>query len=223
MATNGAYLFRQGTSPQTSTIQSSRIRIFATSADGPRFQKVGVTSTFGISESRGIEVVRGLGFGDQIAELVPGPTQPMSINITRAALYVQNLMQAFGYKAGMSGAVRSLKHHKWPFDIKVEIVLSEYANENPNNKNTVVSDSTAEGGLNNAGNPGLMALITVFEACWMESYSTDYGVDTAVVTENCSCQASDVYDTVSNYGDFIISGLSNASGNTDNRSLRFTS
>jgi hypothetical protein len=220
MATNGAYLFRQGTSPQTSTIQSSRVRIFSHSADGPKFAKIGVMSTFGISESRGIEVVRGLGFGDQIAELVPGPTQPMTINVTRAALYTQNLMQAFGYKSGMSGLVRSLKHHKWPFDIKVEVVLSEYANEAPGKKGVVSSSSAAEGGLNNDGNPGLSALITVFEACWMESYSTDYGVDTAVVTENCSIQASDVYDTVSNYGDFIDSGLNK--NDSTGRSLRYT-
>lgn len=216
---NGAYLFRQGTAPQTSTIQSSRVRIFSHSADGPKFQKIGVMSTFGLSESRSIEVVRGLGFGDQIAELVPGPTQPMSINVTRAALYAQNLMQAFGYKGGMSGLVRSLKHHKWPFDIKVEIVLSEYANENPSRTKTVDASSPNEGGLNNNGNPGLQAIITVFEACWMESWSTDYGVDTAVVTENCSIMASDVYDTVSMYGDFIDSGLNK--GDSTGRSNRF--
>ena len=217
---NGAYLFRQGTSPQTSTIQSSRVRIFSHSADGPKFQKIGVMSTFGLNESRSIEVVRGLGFGDQIAELVPGPTQPMSISVTRAALYAQNLMQAFGYKSGMSGLVRSLKHHKWPFDIKVEIVMSEYANENRSIKNTVDASSPNEGGLNNTGNPGLQAIITVFQACWMESWSTDYGVDTAVVTENCSIMASDVYDTVSNYGDFIDSGLNK--GDSTGRSLRFS-
>ena len=217
---NGAYLFKQGTSPQTSVIQSSRIRIFSHSADGPKFQKLGVMSTFGLSESRSVETVRGLGFGDQIAELVPGPTAPMQINATRAALYIQNIMQAFGYKSGMSGCVRSLKHHKWPFDIKVEIVLSEYANENPARKNTVESSSLPEGGLNNDGNPGLQALITVFEACWMESCSVDYGVETAVVTENCTMQASDVYDCVSLYGDFISSGLNKT--DPTGRSLRYT-
>lgn len=220
MATNGASLFRQGASPQTSTIQSSRIRIFSHSADGPKFMRLGVMSTFGISESRGLEVVRGLGFGDQIAEIVPGPTQPMTLNVTRAALYNQNLMQAFGYNAGMSGLVRSLKHHKWPFDIKVEIVLSEYANENPSKKNTVAASSASEGGLNNLGNPGLTALITVFEACWFESYGTDFGVDTAVVTENCSIQARDVYDYSSLYGEFLDSGLNK--NNTTGRSLIFT-
>jgi hypothetical protein len=218
--TNGAYLFRQGTSAQTSVIQSSRVRIFSHSADGPKFQKLGVISTFGVNESKSIEVVRGLGFGDQIAELVPGPTQPMTINVTRAALYVQNLMQAFGYKSGMSGCVRSLKHHKWPFDIKIEIVLSEYANEDPKRKNTVDGSSAAEGGLNNLGNPGLQAMITVMEACWFESYSTDYGVDQAVVTENCSIQCSDIYDLVSAYGDFIDSGLNK--GDSAGRSLRYT-
>jgi hypothetical protein len=218
--TNGAYLFRQGTSPQTSTVHSSRVRLFSHSADGPKFQKLGVISTFGINESKSIEVVRGLGFGDQIAELVPGVTQPMTINVTRACLYIQNIMQAFGYNSGISGCVRSLRHHKWPFDIKVEIVFSEYADEDPAIQNTVAADSPQEGGLNNLGNPGLQALITVMEGCWFESYSTDYGVDQAVVTENCSIQCTDIYDMVSAYGDFIDSGLNK--NNTTGRSLMYT-
>ena len=219
MAVNGAYLNRQGASPQTSTVQSSRVRIFSHSADGPKFMPIGVMSTFGVSEDRAIETVRGLGFGDQIAELVPGPTNPISINVTRTALYNQNIMQAFGYKGGMSGLVRSLKHHKWPFDIKVEIILSEYANENPAVKNVVPASYPPEGGLNNVGNPGLTALITIYEACWMTSWSTDFGVDTAVVSENCSINASDVIDSVSSYGQFIDSGL-NVSDSTG-RSIRF--
>ena len=68
----GGYVYRQGTSPNTETVISSRFKIFTDAVDVGKFVKLGVTSSFTYSESKTIDAVRGLGYGDQIAELVPG-------------------------------------------------------------------------------------------------------------------------------------------------------
>src|SRR5271167_3365836 len=153
-ATQGAYIYRQGTTPNTETVLSTRFKIFTDLVDVGAFVKLGVTSSFTYTESKTIDAVRGLGYGDQVAELVPGVTTPLSISITRTCLYVANLMQVLGYKAGTSGAVRPLKHHRWPFDIKTEVVFSELANEQ-NVGLATLADVPQEGGLNNTGNPGV--------------------------------------------------------------------
>jgi hypothetical protein len=141
--------------------------------------------------------------------------------ITRTALYLANLMQMMGYKAGVSGAVRSLKHHKWPFDIKTEIVFSELASQDPNVGQATVADVPNEGGLNNTGNPGLFAVATVYEGCWMTSYNTAYQVETAAVAEDCNIQVTDIFDVSGSvYGEFIDSG--NNSNDATGRSLLFT-
>ncbi|MEI6387905.1 MAG: hypothetical protein WCQ50_14830 [Spirochaetota bacterium] len=219
---NDSYLYRQGASAQTKTVISSRFKIFSHAVGVGKFVKMGVTSSFNISESRTVEAIRGLGYGDQIAELVPGVTQPMSITVTRTALYLANIMQMFGYKAGVSGLVRSLKHHKWPFDIKTEIVFSELASEAKNTDQALKADVPAEGGLNNLGNPGLYAVVTVYEGCWMESYTSNYQVEQAAVAEDATIQVSDIFDANGSvYGEFIDSGLNR--GDATGRSIRYQS
>lgn len=214
-----SYLYRQGATAQTKTVISSRFKIYSHVVGVGKFIKLGVTSSFGISESKNVETVRGLGYGDQVAELVPGVTQPMSLSITRTALYLANIMQMFGYKAGASGAVRSLKHHKWPFDIKTEIVFSELASEAKDVGSALKADVPNEGGLNNLGNPGLYAVVTVYEGCWMENYNTTFQVEQAAVSEQATVLVSDVMDcNGSVYGEFLDSGLSK--GDVTGRSIR---
>jgi len=222
MATsNSSYIYRQGTTGQTSSVVSTRFKIYSPLVGVGKFVRMGVTSSFGVSESKNVETVRGLGYGDQIAELVPGVTQPMQLAVTRTALYLGNLMQNFGYKAGVSGAVRSLKHHKWPFDIKTEIVFSELSSEDPSVDQATVASVNAEGGLNNLGNPGLLCVATVYEGCWMESYNSTFNVDQAAVTEDCNIVVTDIFDiSGSVYGDFIDSG--NNQNDSTGRSLIFT-
>lgn len=226
MATTN-YLYRQGASAQTKSVVSSRFKIFTPVVNVGKFIKMGVTSNFSISETKNVDAVRGLGYGDQVAELVPGVTQPMTIAVTRHALYLSNIMQMFGYKAGVSGLVRSLKHHKWPFDIKTEIVLSELASEDPNQSGgnpagEYKADVPNEGGLNNLGNPGLYAVVTVYEGCWMNSYNTAYQVEQAAVTEDCNITVSDIFDASGSvYGEFIDSG--NNKGDATGRSIRYSS
>jgi hypothetical protein len=218
---NSNYLYRQGASAQTKAVVSTRFKLYSHAVGVGKFARIGVTSSFQLSESRNIEAIRGLGFGDQVAELIPGVTAPMTLTVDRTALYLQNLQQQFGYKAGVSGLVRSLKHHKWPFDIKTEIVFSELESENPDRSQATPAIVTNnEGGLNNLGNPGLYAIVTVYEGCWMTSYSTGYQVEQAAVTENCSIMVSDVFDiSGSVYGEFIDSGLNNS--DVTGRSIRY--
>ena len=217
----GGYIYQQGTSAQTESVISSRFKIFTDVVDVGKFYKLGVTSSFAISESKNIETVRGLGYGDQVAELVPGATEPMGLTIDRTCLYLANLQQVLGYKAGVSGAVRSLRHHKWPFDIKTEIVFSQLASEDPNVGQAILADIPAEGGLNNTGNTKLFAVATVYEGCWMESYGTTFAIETAAVTENCSIKVTDIFDVSGSvYGEFIDSGMN--SGDTTGRSLLYS-
>ena len=216
-----SYLYRQGASAQTKTVVSTRFKIFAHAVGAGKFQRMGVTSAFNISESRTIDVVRGLGYGDQVAELVPGVTQPMELQITRTALYLANIFQMLGYKGGASGLVRSLKHHKWPFDIRTEIVFSELASEAKDVQQATKAEVPSEGGLNNLGNPGLFAVATVYEGGWISNYNTAYNVDQAAVSEDVTITVSDVFDiSGSVYGEFIDSGLN--AGDVTGHSIRYS-
>lgn len=218
---SGGYIYRQGTSPNTEAVISSRFKIFTDVVDVGRFIKLGVTSSFAISESRTNDPVRGLGYGDQVAELVPSVTTPTALSVTRTCLYLANLMQVFGYKAGSSGAVRSLKHHRWPFDIKTEMVFSQLASEDPQRGFAIPADIPNEGGLNNLGNPGLYAIATVYEGCWMNSYNTSFTVDTAAVAEDCNIDCTDIFDVSGSiYGEFLDAGLN--TGDTTGRSLLYS-
>ena len=208
-ALNQSSIYRQGTSAQTESVVSSRFKIYAPSVGLGPFIKLGVCSSFQQSESKNVETVRGLGYGDQVAELVPGVTEPMRLQVTRTMLYLANIMQMLGYKAGVSGGVRSLKHHKWPFDIRTEILFSELVNTDPGVDEATVAPIPAEGGLNNLGNPGLLCVATLFEGCWMNDYSVDYAIETAAVAENCSITCTDIIDVSGTvYGEFLDSGNS---------------
>jgi len=199
-----SYIFRKGVSPNTLSVISSKNRIFAYNASQDLRQgltQIGVMSTFDPSESRTIEAVRAIGFGDHIAELVPGVTEPMTISITRTALYLSNIYQVFGYKAGVDGIVRSLRHHRWPFDIWQEIVFSTLANRGLNNSNTgPVQDGLVsqipfdfvEGSESDEGAANAIGLLTIYEACWIADYSVSFASDTALVQETVTVNVSDV-------------------------------
>jgi len=190
-----SYIFRKGVSPNTLSVISSKNRIYAVNAQGGLPRQIGVVATFDPSESRSVEPIRGIGFGDHIAELVPGVTEPMTISVTRSALYTSNIYQVFGYKSGIDGLVRSLRHHRWPFDIRQEVVFSRLAFENTglkNNLGNVDLDIDEQTGLEGNPSGALQALITVYEACWINDYNVNYASDTALVQETVSISVSDV-------------------------------
>jgi len=197
------YIYRTGMAPQTRSVLSTKNKIYAKPAGYNKFLQVGVLATFDPSDNRAVEPVRGIGYGDQIAELIPGVSDPITISVTRTALYLSLLMQVFGYTAGTDGLVRALKHHRWPFDIKQEIVFSEIATQNLNGAQ----------GVRQSSEPGLQALLTFYEACWMTSYSSSFTSDTAIVQETCELSCSDIIDGKSNYQQFVGALGSSDSGN----------
>jgi hypothetical protein len=215
-----SYLYDYGTSPNTRVAVSQKLRVLAPAygGSGALFQ-MGVLSSFQPSENRPVEEVRGIGFGDQVAELVPSVTTAMTASIERALLYLNNLWQATGYAAGIDGPVRSLKHHKWPFDIEKQLVFSTLADLDLGVGNTGYSGAggSFDGGTRAIEYPevtevagvkdgGHTAIITLYEACWWTDWSASYGADTGIIMESGSVIISDVHDYASVYGEFLASG-----------------
>jgi hypothetical protein len=192
---------------------SQKNKIYGYTVGAGGFQQLGVISEFGYQESRTIDSVRGVGYGDQIAELVPSITEAMTLTLNRTLLYTANLWQVVGYKGGIDGLARSLRHHRWPFDIKQEMVFSELASlQDPNGTSVAATVTT---GPTSADNPIVTprALLTFFEGCWLNSNSASFTSDSAMVVENAECTVTDIIDGVSQYGEFIDTGLAPVSDN----------
>jgi hypothetical protein len=186
------YVHRLGVTPETASVISSKNKIYAIPADGNQttaFQ-IGVVATFDPSESRTIEPVRGIGFGDHVAELVPGATEPMTLGITRTAQYLSMIFQVFGYKGGIDGIVRSLRHHKWPFDIVQEVVISRLPA-------VIAGKADAPGLTLNGINGELDAMLTYYEGCWISDYGISYAADAALVQENVTVNVTDIIASTS--------------------------
>ena len=228
-------LYKMGTTPNTRTAVSQKIRILAPAygTSSALFQ-MGVMSTFNPNESRQIEPVRGIGFGDIIAEQVPGVTDPMTVSTERALLYLSNLWQSSGYAAGIDGPVRSLRHHRWPFDVEWQLVFSTLAD---NDLGAAGSGFSGTSGAYNGGvkaieypnvteiagisGGGHTALITMMEACWWTTWGTSISKDSAMILESGDFSVTDVHDFSSVYGEFLATGLDPSSGQLG--SIRFGS
>lgn len=200
----GNYIYRMGTAPNTRAAVSQKNKVYGYMAgmEAPSFQQIGVVSEFGHDESRGVDPVRGVGFGDQVAELVPGVTEPMTLTINKTLLYAVNLWQTLGYKGGVEGLARSLKHHRWPFDIKQELVFSELVGQNDLDAVTGAKTATTQNIADD-----VKALFTFYEGCWLNSYSASYTSDAAIVAENGGVTVTDIIDGTSPYGEYIDTGL----------------
>ena len=140
---------------------------------------MGVLYNFNPTQNRTIEEVRGVGFGDIVAELVPGNTEHMTASTERALLYLSNIWQSTGYAAGVDGPVRSLRHHRWPFDVEEQMVFSTIADADLDAAGSGFSGSSGafNGGvkaiefptvteISGVSGGGHTALITMYEACW---------------------------------------------------------
>ncbi len=215
-------LYNMGTSPNTRTAVSQKVRILtpAYGTSSALFQ-MGVLYNFAPTESRTVEEVRSIGFGDTVAELVPGNTDHATANVERALLYLSNMWQATGYAAGVDGPVRSLRHHKWPFDVEEQLVFSSLA-DNDINPGSPPSGFSGGSGNYNGGAKGIAyptvtegagsssgshtALITMYEACWWGSWSRTYNRDTAIISESGDIHITDMHDFSSIYGEFLATG-----------------
>ena len=215
------YIYREGTTPNTRAVVSSKNKIYAPAAGQGQMLQVGAMTTFSMSESRAVDPIRGVGYGDQVAELIPSATEPISISVERTMMYLANVYQAFGYNGGIDGIVRSLKHHKWPFDIKQELVFSELVNpevtSTPRATSATPLTATATS-FSDYTSQGIFALVTLYEACWMTSYSADYPAEGTAVAESVEITVTDVFDPSvddsTELGEFIDSG--NSPFNNDN-------
>lgn len=230
--TAATYIYRSGSAPNTRAAVSQKNKVFSYMQGAKAFQQIGVLSEFGHDESRAVDPVRGVGFGDQIAEMVPGVTEPMSLTVNKTLLYALNLFQVFGYKGGISGLVRSLKHHRWPFDIKQELVFSELVSADAFGDlqgapaAAVRSASKAVPTEGDYAATTVKALITIYEGCWMSTYQASYTADQALVAESCTVLATDIIDGFSTYGEYIDSGLApvgNVGAAGAGSSIRFAS
>ena len=106
-----SYLYNFGTSPNTRAALSQKVRVLTpTYGDSRVLSQMGVLTSISLNSSRGVDSIRGLGFGDRIAELIPNYGDPETLSFERAMLYLANLWQSVGYAAGIDGPVRSLKH-----------------------------------------------------------------------------------------------------------------
>jgi hypothetical protein len=208
------YIYRMGTAPNTRAAISQKNKVFGYMVGTKEFRQIGVVSEFGHDESRTIDPIRGVGFGDQVAELVPGVTEPMTLTLNKTLLYAVNLFQTLGYKGGVTGLVRSLKHHRWPFDIKQEMVFSEIASSQ--DIEGVTDQALPNASVQASGQEFLTpirALFTFFEGCWLNSYSASYTSDAAIVAENSSVTVTDIIDGRSQYGEFVDTGLAPVQSN----------
>ena len=196
MRSGNSYLYRSGTSPNTRTAISSKCRVFSYAYDLAGWTQIGVMSSFNPSHSRSVDPVRGVGFGDQIAELVPGVEEPVTISVERTCLFLANMFQVFGYRGGVDGLVRSLKHHRWPFDVRQEMVISELERSSLQG---APGAATATDGQNKA-------VFTIYEGCWLTSYNYTFSSDQAMIAESAEIIVTDIVDGRSTYGEFIASG-----------------
>lgn len=202
------YIYQQGTAPNTRAAVSQKNKIYSYGVGARAFQQMGVISEFGHDESRTIDSARGVGYGDMIAELVPSVTEAMTLTLNKTLLYTANLFQLAGYKGGVDGLVRSLRHHRWPFDIKQELVFSEIASSAQFDTPRLSLPASVVPS-NGAGyvTTDIRALFTYFEGCWFNSYSASYTADAAMVSENSSVTVTDVISGTDDYGEFIDTGL----------------
>jgi hypothetical protein len=173
-----AYIYREGVSPNTRLLNPQRVRVFSIDAEDSAFQPIGLIQTWNPSDTRAIEPVRGIGFGDQIAELAVGVTD-LSATATVMMMYLRDIQQLFGYKAGSSGLIRSLKHHQWPFDVYETILIPDYI------KAQAKSGAVDEGSVK--------VVKTWYEGCWMSDFSKTFDIGATSVTQDMTCQISDVY------------------------------
>jgi len=208
---NTPYVYRYGTAPNTALVNTLKVKLFSfddATRNNPVMVQIGVLQEWTPADSRTNTAVRSIGYGDQIAEINPGSTE-LTGSASVMALYTRNIMQVFGYIAGVSGLVRSLKHHRWPFDIREEIVLPLFIQDGPG-----ASASGSNGdSLRRPEAQHSSAIVTYYEGCWMNDYNRSYTIGDVSVTETSAVIITDVYDPfeLSGYGE----GMSTGNGAND--------
>ena len=118
----------------------------------------------------------------------------------RTLLYLSNGHQAFGFAGGIDGPVRTLQHHRWPFDIEQQLVFSTIADVEVGDANGDHQKGIREIDFSGQGVTGATefygdnqkhkAIITYFEACWMTAISgANPSADSSLMTQSISSAA----------------------------------
>ncbi len=219
-AAGSSEIYKYGMSPDSRAVISQKIRLLTPSYGGDagtRYQ-LGVVSSFSYSGgSRSTEVVRGIGFGDVVADRVPGVTEPFTGTITRTLLYLSNMFQALGFAGGVDGPVRSVAHTRWPFDMEEQMVFTFMADEQVLNggfggtQGLVNIDFASQGVAkvepNTAYNQQHKALITFFEGCWLTGVDIPgREAEGSKLEETGNVDITDVHDLFTTYGEFLATG-----------------
>jgi hypothetical protein len=207
-----SYIYNLGASPNTRAAMSQKVRILSSSYGSGGPAQIGVLGNFSVSMSRSSEPLRGIGFGDKIAELVPAVQDPITVSLERTLLYLSNLWQALGYAGGVSGPVRALSHMQWPFDMEQQVVFSSIADQEVGGGGGERSGFTA--GIQSITFPEVTesmsgthsAMITMYEGCWLQDTSFAFSKDAQVISESGSAMCRDVHDFASTYGEFMQTG-----------------
>jgi hypothetical protein len=220
-----SYMYKYGTTPNTRTVVSQKVRILAPAygAQTKQLYQIGVLSNFAPTQSRTVEPVRSIGFGDIVAEMVPGNTEPMTCSTERTLLYLSNLWQATGYAGGVDGPARSLRHHRWPFDVLQQIVFSVIADTEigVGAVDTVRTLDYGQTWKPGAGAGSHNILVTMYEACWWQDWNATFNKDTAMVAESGTFTTTDVHDFSSTYGEFMQTGNDPSGDDPQLGSIRF--
>lgn len=199
-------------SPQTHAAISQRNKLYTRGDDTDQFNHfLGAISSFGITDARDVTDVRGIGMGDRFIELVPGYSSVYTITVARTMFYMSNLQQELGYKSGVSGFVRALRHHKYPFDIRQELVFSELVqNHSDFDQDNLPAGVTGmrfpESDGENSSNvnetdksvDSLYAIVTLYLACWLTSNNATYETAGNLVSENGNISVTDICDGATN-------------------------
>lgn len=216
-----SHLYDYNSSPNTRAAISQKVRILTPvykpgKGSNNLLYQLGVCSTFTADFNRNVEDIRGVGFGDRIAERVPGVSDPVDCQLERTLMYLSNGHQAFGFAGGIDGPVRTLQHHRWPFDIEQQLVFSSIADaESPvvdshkGIRNIDFSGQKVTGAAEAYGTGGQThkAIITYFEACWMTAITgVNPSAESSLMAQSITAAAQDIHDLFSTYGEFLPSG-----------------
>jgi len=191
MASN-SYIYQKGTTPNTSLLNSQKVKVFSAHPGGadPTAHQIGLLQSWAPAQSRPTEFVRGIGNGDRIAEQSVGVTD-LTGTLSIAVMYLVNMMQVLGYNAGASGIIRSLKHHRWPFDIKEQIIVPDFIQANL----TYQQGKNMTAGVSN-GN----IIQTYYEGCWMQDYNITFEIGASTIMQDATLNITDVYDPAAGRG-----------------------
>lgn len=212
---NTPYIWRYGTAPNTALVNTLKVKVFSfddTLGDAtPSMTQIGVLQEWTPSDTRTNTAVRSIGYGDQVAEINPGSTE-LAASATVFALYHRNIMQVFGYVAGIQGLVRSLKHHRWPFDVREEIVLPLLIAKKFQPASGAPHTGTIGDAHRNPEAQKSKSIVTYYEGCWMNDYNRSYTIGDVSVSESSSIMVTDVYDPfqLNLYGEGLQSGNGSA-------------